>query len=62
MKIPCEDGHKKNRNGKDLTEEDEIKKNKWELWQTLFSWAAKSLWMGTTAMKLKDVCSLEKKI
>ena len=25
----------------------------------LFSWAPKSLWMITTAIKLKDACSLE---
>ena len=30
---------------------------KW--WQTLFSWASKSLQMVTTAMKLEDTCSLE---
>ena len=30
-------------------------------WQTLFSWAPKSLWMVTTAMKLKDSFSLEEK-
>ena len=28
-------------------------------WQILFSWALKSLWTVTAAMKLKDVCSLE---
>ena len=27
----------------------------------LFSWAPKSLWMVTVAMKLKDTCSLEEK-
>ena len=27
-------------------------------WQTLFSWVPKSLQMVTTAMKLKDACSL----
>ena len=27
--------------------------------ETLFSWAPKSLWMVTAAMKLKDACSLE---
>ena len=27
----------------------------------LFSWAPKSLWMVTAAMKLKDPCSLEEK-
>ena len=30
-------------------------------WQTLFSWAPKSLQMVTTAMKLKDACSLASK-
>ena len=30
-------------------------------WQTLFSWAPKSLQMVTVAMKLKDACSLEEK-
>ena len=29
---------------------------------TLFSWAPKSLQMVTTAMKLKDACSLEEKL
>ena len=28
----------------------------------LFSWAPKSLWMVTVAMKLKDPCSLEEKL
>ena len=28
----------------------------------LFSWAPKSLWMVSAAMKLKDVCSLEGKL
>ena len=28
----------------------------------LFSWAPKSLQMATTAMKLKDACSLEEKL
>ena len=32
---------------------------KWKQWQTLVSWAPKSLWMVTVAMKLKDACSLE---
>ena len=27
-----------------------------------FSWAPKSLWMVTTAMKLKDACLLEEKL
>ena len=30
-----------------------------EIGQTFFSWAPKSLWMVTAAMKLKDVCSLK---
>ena len=34
---------------------------KWEQWQTLFSWAPKSLQMMTATMKLKDACSLEEK-
>ena len=32
---------------------------KWKQWQTLFSWAPKSLQMVTAAMKLKDACFLE---
>ena len=35
---------------------------KWKQWQTLFSWTSKSLQVLTTAMKLKDVCSLEEKL
>ena len=31
----------------------------WKQWQTLFSWAPKSLQKVTAAMKLKDACSLE---
>ena len=31
----------------------------WKQWQTLFSWAPKSLQMVTEDMKLKDSCSLE---
>ena len=31
-------------------------------WETLFSWASKSLQMVTAAMKLEDVCSLEEKL
>ena len=31
-------------------------------WQTLFSWAPKSLQMVTAALKLKDTCSLEEKL
>ena len=30
--------------------------------RTLFSWATKSLQMGTIAMKLKDACSLEENL
>ena len=40
------------------TEEEKEKKQ----WHILFSWASKSLWMVTTAMKLKDVCFLEGKL
>ena len=35
---------------------------KWKWWQTLFSWAPKSLGMVNAAMKLKDTCSLEEKL
>ena len=31
-------------------------------WQILFSWAPKSLWIMTVAMKLKDACFLEEKL
>ena len=34
----------------------------WKQWQTLFSWAPKSLQMVTAPMKLKDTCSLEEKL
>ena len=34
----------------------------WKQWQTLFSWAPKSLQMVTAAMKLKDSYSLEEKL
>ena len=34
-------------------------KPQWRIW---FSWAPKSLWMGTATMKLKDACSLEEKL
>ena len=37
-------------------------KKQWKQWQTLFSWAPKSLQMVTAAMKLKDICSLEEKL
>ena len=34
----------------------------WKQWQTLYSWAPKSLQMVTAAMKLKDAWSLEEKL
>ena len=34
----------------------------WKQWQTLFSWAPKSLQMVTEAMKLKDIYFLEEKL
>ena len=34
----------------------------WKQWQTLFSWASKSLQMLIAAMKLKDAYSLEGKL
>ena len=40
----------------------QIDGEKMEQWQILFSWSPKSLKMVTTAMKLKDVCSLEEKL
>ena len=40
----------------------QIEGEKWKQWQILFSWALKSLWMVTAAMKLKDSCSLEGKL
>ena len=40
----------------------EIDGKQWKQWETLFSWAPKSLWMVTTAMKLKNACSLEEKL
>ena len=40
----------------------QIDGEKWKQWETLFSWAPKSLWVVTTAMKLKDPCSLEEKL
>ena len=39
----------------------QIDGKQWKQWQTLFSWALKSLQMVTAAMKLKDACSLEEK-
>ena len=35
---------------------------KWKQWETLFSWAPKSLQMVTAAMKLKVTCSLKEKL
>ena len=35
---------------------------KWKQWQIFFSWAPKSLWMVTAAMKVKDAWSLEGKL
>ena len=32
----------------------QIDGKKWKQWQILFSWASRSLWMVTAAMKLKD--------
>ena len=40
----------------------EIDGKQWKYWQTLFSWAPKSLQMVTAAMQLKDACSLEEKL
>ena len=40
----------------------QIEGGKWKQRQILFSWAPKLLWTVTTAMKLKDVCSLEGKL
>ena len=34
----------------------------WKQWQILFSWAPKSLWTVTAAIKLKDAYSLEEKL
>ena len=39
----------------------QIDEEEWKQLQILFSWAPKSLWMVTAAMKLKDTCSLEGK-
>ena len=35
---------------------------KWKQWQSVFSWAPKSLWKVTAATKLKDAYSLEEKL
>ena len=40
----------------------EIDGEQWKQCQTLFFWAPKSLQMVTAAMKLKDACSLERKL
>ena len=40
----------------------QIEGKKWKQLQTSFSWAPKSLWMVSAAMKLKDACSLEEKL
>ena len=42
----------------------QIKEDKWKQWQTLFSWAPKSLQTETEAMKLliKDACFLVGKL
>ena len=37
----------------------QIDGEKWKQWQTLFSWAQKSLWMVNAAMKLQNTCSME---
>ena len=39
----------------------QIDGKQWNQWQTLFSWAPKSLRMVTATMKLEDACSLKKK-
>ena len=40
----------------------QIDGKQWKQWQTLLSWASKSLQMVTAAMKLKDAYSLEGKL
>ena len=40
----------------------QIDGKQWKQWETLFSWAPKSLQIVTEAMKLKDACSLEEKL
>ena len=40
----------------------QIDGKQWKQWETLFSWAPKSLQMVSAAMKLKDACSLEEKL
>ena len=41
---------------------DKQKGKRLKQWQILFSWAPKSIGMVTATMKLKDTCSLEKKL
>ena len=40
----------------------QIDGEQWKQWQTLFWGALKSLQMVTSAMTLKDICSLEEKL
>ena len=40
----------------------QIDGKQWELWQTLFSCAPKSLQTMTAAMNLKDICSFKEKL
>ena len=40
----------------------QIDGEKLKQWQISFSWAPKSLWMETEAIKLKDTCFLETKL
>ena len=40
----------------------QIDGEQWKQWLTFFFWAPKSLQMVITAMKLKDACSLERKL
>ena len=40
----------------------QIEGGKWNQWQIFFSWAPKSLWTMTAAMKIKDACFLEGKL
>ena len=40
----------------------QIDGEKYKQWQILFSWASKSLWTVTVAMKLQEACSLEEKL
>ena len=40
----------------------QIDRKQWKQWETLFSWAPKSLQMVAAAVKLKDTCSLKEKL